>query len=440
MHTFALITGLCAALLLGCGDDTATGGAGGSGAGGSGGSGGDGGSGAGSVDPTPILERPAVISHDCTEERPLTHDGAIASHIEGLISVGGEFFVTHESEILTLSKVDLAGDISDSIELVSEAFTSRRSTTLAHGGDLVTIWTETGDGERLVFARVNTGLELVEGPTEIDGTASPNASIATAISTPDGIAMLYGGLVGTEMELRFVMLGEDGAPTSEPVVITNLGESYGASASAALTNDGAIAVTYSAGTLESSVYFVVLDADGTPRFEPRRISRKASDTSSSRLSFTPRNNLIAVGDAVLVAYMEENLDYVTSTGHVLVRIAEVDAEGNAALHALQAPVEGQEDMYPTFVSFEDRVGLAWTTGSIIWICGGCIGDHDMHFVLLDPQTLVPSSEVATHLHMTNGAITPLLAVDGEDIATAANLDFHASTLGATGAMRCVAAE
>lgn len=370
----------------------------------------------------------------------MTQDDAIASHIEGLVNVGGEFFVTHESEILTLSKVDLAGEVSASVELVSEVFTSRRSITLADGADVVVIWTAMGDGERLMFARANAELELIEGPTAIDGTESPNASVASAISTPDGIALLYGGLVGTEMELRLVMLGDDGAPTNAPVVITNLGESYGATANVVLTQDGGLAVTYAAGTLESSVYFVVLDADGTKRFEPRRISRQASDTSSSRLSFTPRTNLVAVGDSFLVAYMEENLDYVTSTGHVLVRVAVVDAEGNAALHALQAPVEGREDMYPTFVSFEDRVGIAWTSGSIIWICGGCIGDHDMHFVLLDPETLVPTSEVVTHLHMTNGMITPLLANSGEDIATAANLDFHASTLGATGAMRCTATD
>jgi hypothetical protein len=119
----------------------------------------------------------------------------------------------------------------------------------------------------------------------------------------------------------------------------------------------------------------------------------------------------------------------------------VDDEGNAVLHALQAPVDQIENRYPTFVDLADGgIGLAWTSGSIIWICGGCITDYDMHFVVIDKDTLVPASDVVTHLHQTNGINAPIVAVDGSDLLTASNLDFHALTIPATGSISCVAAE
>jgi hypothetical protein len=91
---------------------------------------------------------------------------------------------------------------------------------------------------------------------------------------------------------------------------------------------------------------------------------------------------------------------------------------------------------PSFVELDDRVGLMWTSGSIIWICAGCITDNDLHFVLLDPDAIVPASNVVTQLHQMNGIVAPLAAIVGADLLTAASLDFHAITMPASGALRC----
>ena len=437
-HDLLLVSFLSVAVF-GCGDDRSSGGSSGSGAAGAGGAGGSGGSGAGTIDPTPILDRPPLLSHDCTEERPMAQgEGPTGAKLEGLVAAGGSFFSTHEADTLTLSPIDLSGDLGDSVALVSEAFSYRRSLTLADGTDIVSLWTSTGGSEQLVYARSNTALDLVDGPTVIADTASSSTSIAHAIPTPDGLAILYGSLVGSETELRFMTLGSDGQPTGEAVTIANLGEVYAASGSMALTEDGGVAITYVAGSIDSSVYFVVLDADGSPRFAPRRVSRAAGDGLRSGFGAYPRNNIAAVGDSFWIAFTEEELDVEASEGHVIIRIAVVDAEGNAELHALEESAQGVESRAPTFVAFGDRIGLAWTKGNLIWICGGCVSDHDLHFVLLDPATLVPASNVVTQLHMTNGITAPLVAASGEDLLTSGNLDFHATTIAATGAMRCAA--
>jgi hypothetical protein len=80
----------------------------------------------------------------------------------------------------------------------------------------------------------------------------------------------------------------------------------------------------------------------------------------------------------------------------------------------------------------------WTSGTIPGICIGCVSDNDLHFVLLDPEAVVPASNVAIQLNPMNGIIGPLGAVVGADMLTVASLDFHAVTLPASGALRCEA--
>jgi hypothetical protein len=41
----------------------------------------------------------------------------------------------------------------------------------------------------------------------------------------------------------------------------------------------------------------------------------------------------------------------------------------------------------------DAVGLMWARGSHIYVCAGCVPDHSIEFVVLDPDDLVPLSDV-----------------------------------------------
>lgn len=426
------------ALLVGCGDDAGVGGEGG-GVGGGPEGGGPPIGGGGQVDPNPILEREPAISHNCTEERPMSSDiGATNARLEGLVAFGGEFFVTTFEETLDLAKVDLDGSVGSPLALVDESFAASASLTISDDTGVVTVWSQ---GGQLNIARIDGELGIVDGPTAIPESAGNSVSAGALVATASGFALLYGAVSGSTTSLYFLALGSDGQATGDSVLVAELGEQYGAQASMTPTGDGGFAVAYSAGSaLEGSIMFLLLDGDGSPRFEPRRISQPPGGGLSSNFSYYSRRNVMKVGDEYWVTFTESVSDFDAQEGSIIVRVAVVDAEGNATLHALQAPVDQIENRYPTFVELADGVGLAWTSGNIIWVCGGCITDYDMHFVVLDRDTLVPASEVVTHLHQDNGINGPIIAVDGDDLLTGANLDFHALTIPATGAMRCVASE
>jgi hypothetical protein len=425
-------------LLAGCGDDSPGVGGNGAGNGVGGGGGGPGQGGGGEVVADPILERAPVMAYDCTEERPMTSQASPNHQIEGLVAIGDEIFVTMGGETLQVATLALDGSTSDPVEVVDTPFTASSSLTIDDGTDLVVVWRNLQAGG-LSFARISSTLELVAGPTLIEGGLAGDISPSSLLPTETGFALLYGEDLGSATNLRFVNLDADGQPMGASVLVAELGEQYAAPASMTPTGDGGYAVTFVAGdSYEGEVSFVLLDADGSSRFPAKRISLPSTPGHFASFSYRPRRNIAKVGTSYWVAYAETSLAY--PEGSTIIRVAVVDDEGNAALHALEAPVDQVENRSPTFVDLEDGLGLAWTTGSVIWECGGCITDYDMRFVVLDREALAPASTVVTHLHQANGILAPIVAVRGPDLPTAANLDFHASTLPATGAMRCVPSE
>lgn len=394
--------------------------------------------GGGEVVPDPILEREPAISHDCTEERPMTSEiGATNAKLEGLASFGGEFFVTSIEETFDIAKVGLDGVTGEALTIVSQPYVTRSSIVTSDDTSVVTVWSE---GNSLNFARVDGDLQLAANPSEIPEAADTSVNPSALLPTSTGFALLYGAGDGVTTDLYFLQLDPDGQAIGAPVLLAALGEQYGASASMTPTGDDGFAVAFTTGSFADgySVMFTLIDADGSARFEPKRISQAPGGGLQSSFSYYPRRNIVKVGDSYWVTFSEDVIDYDTSHGSAIVRLAVVDAEGGANLHALQAPVDQIENRFPSFVEVDGAVGIVWTSGSIIWVCGGCVTDYDLHFVLIDQTALVPASDVVTHVHQNNGINAPVVAVDGQDMLTGGNLDFHALTMPATGAMRCVA--
>lgn len=418
--------------LTGCGDDSPSGGGGQGGSG----SGGGGAGGGGVIDPTPILEREPAISHTCSELRPMTQPaGAMSTLLGGLVELGGHFYVVESTDVLELSEITLDGDWSNALTLNGTPFEARQATATIVGGDVVAAWTQGNSTQHVGMARVAPNMTFVAGPLELTETGASASSVAAIVPHEDGsMALLFGASSGGgQTTLRYLNLDADLTSAGAPVDVDSFSEAYFASAGAAPTADGGLAVAYAA---DQEIRFVVLDASGTPRFAPKRISRAAGGGWSSSMEYAPRANVIAVGDHTWVAFTERYAIEEQQMGHGIVRVADVDAEGNATLHALEAPVDQLEQRWPSFVTVDDRIGIVWTKGSITWICAGCISDYDMSFMLLDPAGLVPASERVTHLHTTNGIVAPMAVVSGGDILDAAVLDFHALTLPASGAIHC----
>jgi hypothetical protein len=395
------------------------------------------------TDPTPILEREPMPTHDCEETRPMSQqaEGFMSSRYDALVTIGSEYFALRSSETLVLANIALDGTLGDEVVLEDEEFLFTGATATAVDSEIVAVWTYNASSLR--YAAVDDALGVVVAPKQITGIGGMNPTAAALVPTASGgVVLLYGESgAGGQTTLRFVELDANGDPVAAPVDVADVGASFGTvSASAAATPDGGYAVAHTRfGELgQAEVDFVVLDADGTPRFEPRRISREASEGLTSAFGYASRRSLLPVGNHYWVTFSESELDYRLMQGHVVIQLAIVDGDGNAELHVLQAPEDGRNNLWPSFVELDGQVGLMWTTGTIIWICGGCISDNDLNFVLIDPEEVVPASNVVTQLHDMNGITAPLGAFVGSDMLTVSSLDFHALTQPASGSLRCEA--
>jgi hypothetical protein len=129
----------------------------------------------------------------------------------------------------------------------------------------------------------------------------------------------------------------------------------------------------------------------------------------------------------------DNLDLKIPT---IARVAVVDGEGDGALHALQAPVVDFTVVSPSVHLIGEQVAVLWSSGTVIYVCAGCITDYDMHMVLLDPASVAPVADPVVQRHDDNGLTDPRgVLIDGALLTTTA-LDFHALSFPATGVFRC----
>lgn len=286
--------------------------------------------------------------------------------------------------------------------------------------------------------------------TVADGTTIPVDNI-DIVGSPRGIA-IDGGLAVLWIEhneLRFAALDHDGAITQEPKSILTHGslEPYGVfqlarSSSgkiAALwhtpSNTMFVAITDELGSdavvvpfdepaqyepriagiedgfsvLWSSVdpdavepgnvFFSRIDASGALRGEPVQLTDfggHANDAwfSGNQLAILPR------GEGYLVAWNEGSAgDFERQRGgYSVLRVQALNGEGEPqGESALIAPRADDVDYAePSFVPWDDdTVAVLWARGSRIYICGGCIPDHSVSMMLIDPETLSPRSNVAT---------------------------------------------
>lgn len=392
-------------------------------------------------DPRPILEREPLLTHACEETRAMTSLApSIDGRIEGLVVAAGEAFAVRSAAQLTLDAVEPDGTLGSTVVLEAEAFSFRDPLAIAIDDQLVLSWTS--DASELRYAVIDATLGIVVAPRAIPGIYDRDYVTAVAMvpAPAGGVALLYAESdeAGPTI-LRFVTLDAAGEPIGAPVDVHEIGEAYArVPTGAALTSDGGYAVAYVVGDFQgpNEVFFVILEADGTQRFAPQRISREAVDGWSSRFGSASRRSLLTVGDESWVAFTEELTGEQGSVRSSVITLAVVDAQGQAEQHRVQAPEDGRNNLWPSFVELGDRVGLLWTSGSIPGICVGCVSDNDLYLVLLDPAEVVPASNVAIQPHSMNGITAPLGAVMGAEVLTAAALDFHALTLPATGALRC----
>jgi hypothetical protein len=73
---------------------------------------------------------------------------------------------------------------------------------------------------------------------------------------------------------------------------------------------------------------------------------------------------------------------------------------------------------------DETVALLWARGSHIYICGGCVPDHSIHMVLIDPETLSPRSNAVQVEPDMGGLLGRSHALSGSDLLVSVGIQFH----------------
>jgi hypothetical protein len=391
------------------------GGAGGSAEGGSGGAGDEeiGGTAGVPNEPEgdPILEQPIEDGYDCELDAPLvlpqlSPDGA-------LVAGAAPSLFWNEVQTELIRGALLEGTTAGTpFTLRDPAPGNAYTVAAARNGDRITvIWQELdGDTRRLFSAQVDDSGDGVTEAHALPGTA-PNSNAGAIVSFADGYAAVWAEGLGDEMAYKFARLDAAGNLVGSPKTLLD-GRVYGVDSLVALEDGFAMTYTVFDGTQSSR--FVAFDADGTPYREPVTLGE-------------PGAGLIRRGDYVVAAWMHGSGDRGSAWAGNL-RIGRFDDRGRAAgdVYELQEAVVHEQNSYPAWVELGDDLGLVWSRGSVIYVCGGCIPDDHLEFVVLDGRTLAKKSEVVTieNQETSGGLLRSQMVANESRLTVATNVTYH----------------
>ena len=397
----------------GSADSGGAGGAGGAGEGGSGAAG-DGEIGGTAGVPNepegePILEQPVDAGYECELDAPLflpalPGNGALApgaapswfwsdvpgKRIQGAVLDGptpGEPYTLHTSQGHTYSLAT------------------------ARNGDRITLLWEEAEGStrRLIRAQVNDAGDVLTEPQVLPG--APNGTGVAIVSVADGYAAVWAEPVGERTAYRFARLDAGGELVGTPKTLLE-GNVTRVDSLVAL-GDG-FAMAYTNFDIRHTSRFIAFDAEGTPYREPLALGE-------------PGVSLIGRGDHVVAAWPHGTGDPGNAWASNL-RIGRFDDRGRALgeVYELQAAVVHEQNSFPAWVAVGDDLGLLWSRGGVIYLCGGCIPDDHLEFVVLDGRTLAKKSELVTieNQETVGGLLRSQIVASDTGLTLATNVTYH----------------
>ncbi len=154
--------------------------------------------------------------------------------------------------------------------------------------------------------------------------------------------------------------------------------------------------------------------------------------------------LVALESGYLAAWVESNQGGSNAgTAFGGIRLGRLDQNGilQEAPIWVRAPEFDIDEVEPRLHRVGNKVALTWGRGSHIYICAGCVPDHQVNLVWLDPVRLVPLSQVARISPPDGvrggGILRRAEGLAGEHLVFGAGLTFHVHAEPATGAFRCI---
>jgi hypothetical protein len=275
------------------------------------------------------------------------------------------------------------------------------------------------------------------------------ASQAQLAASANGYGLVYGWKPDPDAtgELYFLRLDQNGDEMGAPLMLARSPLPYRELGGKIVATQDGYGVIWSAPgqtAQKSDVYFARIDLQGNLQGQAQKISNndRMYFSSGSGIGFERAQlALITRGDGFLAAWTEaydNGLINDRKGAYGLTRIAELDREGRvtAGPHPLQRRELHVDQVEPSLLPFGDSIAVLWGKGTHIYLCGGCVPDHSIQLVLLDPATLSPRSDVVSIPPTNGGLLRRAEAVIGDQILMTLQITFHVSANPGVAAFRC----
>ena len=415
--------------------------------------------GGGQEQATPILARTQAPSYTCSTEGVVDYSaawsygtGALAAQSEGALvarveGTASEFGFPEAPYRFVVSAVHADGALDEAHEIAGSDGEKVSDVALLAlpGGRAAMVWVE---GEQLRFTAMTRDFATSPPATLPSGMVTRGAAPALAQLGAEHVAVAYRD---AQNHARYLVVDLAGKAV---VSALSLGKGeVDAPPQVVADEAGGSAVLWSAWLQgfdennqrpSSEVFFVRVDAAGKLDGEPRQLSHLGDSGTLGDASFaSSRVALIARPGGFLTAWSEGGNGGIDelgegSGGFTIVRVLKLDADGKAegAPVQLSEREDSIDDVEPGFVALGDAIALLWARGSHIYVCGGCVPDHDIQAVLIDPDTLDPLSAPVKAGVAQGGLLHRHSASQGGTILNLSEITFHTSSKPAFAAFSC----
>jgi len=415
---------------------------------------------------TPITERPVRSHYHCRVDRGLTETAPLLWSpwpVMTTTAAGNTYLARVESTMtdpffpgpgqVTVSTFTAAGVLGPPARLASLPPGASVYLDVAPRTDgAAVVWADTAT-DTLTFASIDGAGQTVTAARSIpiDTAERRLGNVKLAAGSDGGFALIYQLVtINGVRELRLAMLSAEGALRGTPRLLATGSSSFSDVEAQIVGVPGGYAmISVAPNAVRGRIDFSKVDLAGVETVAPRAIS--VTDREGTLVGYggfwSAGISLLPDGDGFLAAWPEQdrgNIDNNTGASAV-VRLVRLAADGArlGTPAALRAPVLDVDEIEPSLVKFQDSVAVLWSRGSHIYVCAGCIPDHRIDLMLIDPVDLVPVSEVVTvspalaaDNTLRGGLLRKSMAAQGASILTAFNITYHTSYRSASATFVC----
>jgi hypothetical protein len=418
---------------------------------------------------TPVMNRPVAGTYQCTVTRdrtthaPRTWTGrsALQPLVDGSIYLSRVEWETPTSgwigpneRAFLSSRFEVDGSLGDPRSIpVDDANSVLALTSAPRGDGFALLW---ADEQALHFAAFDANNTLVIQPKAIASPAiDPGIQLSMAADrTGDGFAVALTERHQQNLAPRALFLDRDGNARGPLRALATTGALpyYLPAPYVAAAASGYAFVWNDPVGKSGRILFMKTDTSGTETVPPRAISSiddAAVSVGLGGFGFERTGPRIVEMNGSFVAAWSEGREGRTAPGGysptegggAVVRLTRLDSEGHPTASAfMRAHQDDVDEVEPVLTPWGDALAVSWSRGTHIYMCGGCVPDHRIDVVLIDPNSFDPLSQVAT---ITNGGgrtagglLRKQAALANSSLLVLYDLTFHTWTVPGSLAVTC----